>query len=52
MDELMNNNKSIDFMESLLMPFYESHPASRAEHHQYILFDEPNVKVEDDAPHI
>lgn len=34
------------------MPFFESHPAARSDHSQYILFEDPNVKVEDDAPHI
>jgi len=51
-DELMNLHKGIDFVESLLMPFFESHPAARAEHSQYIMFEDPNVKVEDDVPHI
>ena len=48
----MNTNRNIDFMESLLMPFFESHPAARSDHSQYILFEDPNVKVEDDVPHI
>ena len=48
----MNSHKGLDFVESLLMPFYESHPAARIEHNQYTLFDESNVKVEDDVPYI